>query len=304
MDRSWLGHYMGEAAGVFLIVLFGDAVVFAAVLMGAGPDLMTIGLGWGVAVGLAVWANATISGAHFNPGVTLVMAWRRNFPWKHVLPYMIFQTFGGLVAAALLQLVYSGMINHKLASLGLLKGAPGSQLVGMIFAPVTPNPGLVGIGPASLATKLHVADGWSQIALWQGFVGEFFATALLVIFILVLLEQRNTFGPVGWFFPAALGLAVMMLVVFEAGPSMVSLNAARDFGPRLFMWFMGWGKIAFPGPRGDWWVTTIGPTLGALAGGGFYDFVMLRWFPRGAQETPAGRRPETDEGADLPRPAL
>ncbi len=292
MDRSWLGHYWGEAAGVFLIVLFGDAVVFAAVLLGAGPDLMTIGLGWGVAVGLAVWANATISGAHFNPGVTLVMAWRRKFPWKHVLPYMIFQTFGGLVAAALLQMVYSGVINQKLANLGLVKGAPGSQLVGMIFAPVTPNPGLVGIGPASLAAKLHVADGWSQIALWQGFVGEFVATGLLIIFILVLLEQRNTFGPAAWFFPFGLGLAVMMLVVFEAGPSMVSLNAARDFGPRLFMWFMGWGKIAFPGPRGDWWVTTIGPTLGALAGGAFYDFVMLSWFPKTPKEVPPGRHEE------------
>src|ERR1019366_7216619 len=83
VDRSWLGHYLGEAAGVFLIVLFGDAVMFAAVLSGAVPDIITAGLGWGLAVGLAVWANATISGAHFNPGVTLVMALRRKFPWKH-----------------------------------------------------------------------------------------------------------------------------------------------------------------------------------------------------------------------------
>jgi glycerol uptake facilitator protein len=162
----------------------------------------------------------------------------------------------------------------------------------MIFAPVTPNPGLIGIGPASVAAKLHVPDGWSQVALWQGFVGEFVATAMLVIFILVMLERRNTFGPAAWYFPVALGLAVMMLVVFEGGPSMVSLNAARDFGPRLFMWFTGWGKIAFPGPRGDWWVTTIGPTCGALAGGAFFDFVMLSWFPKQGEEAPPGRHEE------------
>lgn len=292
MDRSWLGHYLGEAAGVFLIVLFGDAVMFAAVLSGAVPDIITAGLGWGLAVGLAVWANATISGAHFNPGVTLVMALRRKFPWKHVVPYFVFQIAGGFIAAATLDLIYGQEIVHKLAELGLAKGAAGSQLVAMVFVPVTPNPGYVGIGPASVAAKLHVPNGWTQISLWQGFAGEFIATALLIVFILVLLEKRNTFGPSAWFFPLALGFAVMMLVVLEGPATMVSLNAARDLGPRIFIWLIGWGQQAFPGPRGDFWVTTLGPTAGAVAGGFFYDFVMLSWFPKPGVEAPPGRHEE------------
>jgi len=278
----WIGKYLGEAAGVFIIVLIGDGVLFAGVLYGAAPDIVTVGLAWGLAVGLAVWANATISGAHFNPGVTLVMALRRKFPWKHVAPYMVFQIAGGFVAAAFLDFLYNGAINHKLAELGLAKGAPGSQLVSMIYVPNTPNPALVGIGPASTAAKLHVTDGWSLISNWQGAAGEAAATCLLVIFILVLLELRSVNLPIPWAFPLVLALAVAMIVVVEGPASMVSLNAARDLGPRLFMWFTGWKGMAFPGPRSDWWATTIAPTVGAVVGGYFYDFVIQPFMPKQA----------------------
>lgn len=290
-NPRWIGHYCGEAAGVFIIVLFGDAAITAGVLFGAGPDLLTVALGWGLAVGLAVWGAATISGAHFNPGVTLVMALRRAFPWKHVVPYIVAQIIGGFVAAAVLQGLYYGVINHKLAALGVAKGAPGSQLVSMMFIPNVPNPALVGVGPASTAAKLHVADGWSLVSNWQGAAGEFGATALLVIFILLLLESRSSTTPTLWFFPLALGLAVMMIVVVEGPASMVSLNAARDLGPRIFLWFTGWKGMAFPGPRADWWCTTIAPTVGAVVGGYFYDFLVQPFMPAPAATPEAAAAP-------------
>jgi len=286
--RDWFGHYIGEALGVFLIVFFGDAVIFVAVLLGVAPDIVTVGLVWGLAVGMAVWAAASISGAHFNPGVTLAMALRRKFPWVHVIPYIVFQILGGLLAATVLTVLYNGIMTSKLSALGVPKGAPGSQLISMIYVPYTPNPRMVGIGPASVAAQLHFPDGWSLVALWQGALGEFIATALLLVFILVLLERRSTNAPIGWFFPVALGIGVLLLVVIEGPISMVSLNAARDLGPRIFLWLTGWGQMAFPGPRGDWWVTTIAPTLGAIFGAYFYDFVLRRFMPK---ET----KPEVEE---------
>lgn len=288
-DPRWYGRYLAEAAGTFIIVLFGDAVIFAGILFGATPDLMTVGLGWGLAVALAVWANGTISGAHFNPGVTLVMALRRKFPWKHVGPYVIAQICGGFIAAAVLQGLFYKVINAKLAHLGLVKGAPGSQLVSMLFVPNVPNPALVGIGPAKTAAALHVPDGWNLISNWQGAAGEFIATALLVIFILVMLDARSTMKPIAWFFPFGLALVVMMLVVIEGPLSMVSLNAARDLGPRIFIWVTGWKSMAFPGPRSDWWVTTIAPTLGAVTAGFFYDLVIEPFLPAAGEEGPVGR---------------
>lgn len=278
--RDWIGHYIGEALGVFLIVFFGDAVIFVAVLLGVAPDIMTVGLAWGFTIAVAVYAAASLSGAHFNPGVTLAMAFRRKFPWIQVIPYIISQILGGLLAAATLTVLYNGIIADKLTKLGLKMGDAGSQLVSMIYVPYTPNPGMVGIGPNSVAAQLHVAEGWSKVALWQGALGEFIATALLVVFILVLLERRSVNAPVSWFFPVGLGLAVMLLVIVEGPISMVSLNAARDLGPRLFIWFAGWGQMAFPGPRGDWWVTTIAPTLGAVAGAYLFDFVLRPFFPK------------------------
>ncbi|HVB73422.1 MAG TPA: MIP/aquaporin family protein [Ktedonobacteraceae bacterium] len=278
--RDWFGHYIGEALGVFLIVFFGDAVIFVAVLLGVAPDIVTVGLVWGFAVGIAVWAAASISGAHFNPGVTLAMALRRKFPWVQVIPYIISQILGGLLAATVLSVLYTGIIADKLAALGLTKGAPGSQLVSMIFVPYVPNPGMVGIGPSNVAAQLHVLEGWSKVSVWQGALGEFIATALLLVFILVLLEQRSTNAPISWFFPVGLGIGVMLLVVVEGPISMVSLNAARDLGPRIFLWLTGWGQMAFPGPRADWWVTSIAPTLGAIFGVYLYDFVLRPFMPK------------------------
>ena len=276
----WIGKYLGEAAGVFLIVLFGDGVLFAGILYAAAPDIVTVGLAWGLAVGLAVWANATISGAHFNPGVTFVMALRRDFPWKHVVPYIVFQIIGGFIAAASLDALYDNVINSKLAVLGLTKGAPGSQLVSMIYVPNTPNPALVGIGPAATAAKLKVPDGWNLVSNWQGAAGEAAAAFLLVIFILVLIEIRSINMPISWAFPLVLAFAVAMIVVIEGPASMASLNAARDLGPRLYIWLTGWKGMAFPGPRSDWWTTTIAPTAGAIVGGYFYDFVIQPFMPR------------------------
>jgi len=287
---SWLGRYIGEALGVFLIVLFGDAVVFAAVLAGVVPDLITVGVAWGFAVAIAVWAGASLSGAHFNPGVTLAMALRRRFPWPQVIPYWLAQIAGGFLAAATLTSFYGGLIEARLSGLGLAKGAEGSQLVSMIYVPYAPNPGMIGIGPAATAAGLKALEGWSKVSAWQGAVAEFVATALLVVFILALLEERSVNLPAGWFFPLALGVGVALLVVLAAPVSMASLNAARDLGPRLFMALTGWGRMAFPGPRGDWWVTTVVPTVGAVAGAYFYDYVLARFLPRAASQPEVASR--------------
>lgn len=293
--RDWFGHYVGEALGVFLIVFFGDAIIFVAVLLGAAPDIVTVGLVWGFAVGIAVWVAASISGAHFNPGVTLAMALRRKFPWVQVIPYIISQILGGLLAATVLWVLYNGIIENKLAALGLTKGAPGSQLISMIFVPNVPNPGMVGIGPSNVAAQLHALEGWSQVSVWQGALGEFIATALLLVFILVLIERRSTNAPISWFFPVGLGIGVMLLVIVEGPISMVSLNAARDLGPRIFLWLTGWGQMAFPGPRADWWATTIAPTLGAIFGAYLYDFVLRPFMPK-------EEKPEVEEKKPVPAP--
>ncbi|MCX6081713.1 MAG: aquaporin family protein [Chloroflexi bacterium] len=280
--KSWLGNYIGEALGVFFIVLFGCGIVTVAVLVGGMGDLWSIGATWGITVALAVWAGASMSGAHFNPSVTIALALRRGFPWKQVVPYIIAQITGGFLGAAVLSIQFGGLIAAKLAALGVVPGQAGSQLVSMIYTTYTPNPGMVGIDQAT-ATALKVSEGWSKVPVWNGAFSEILGTALLMIGILMFLEARSVNSPTAWFFPLALGAMVTMIVVITAPISMTSLNGARDLGPRIWALLQGYGSMAFPGPRGDWWVGSIAPILGAVLGAYFFDYVMLPFYPKPAK---------------------
>jgi len=280
--KSWFGNYIGEALGVFFIVLFGCGIVTVAVLVGGMGDLWSIGATWGITVALAVWAGASMSGAHFNPSVTIALALRRGFPWKQVVPYIIAQITGGFLGAAVLSIQFGGLIAAKLAALGVVPGQSGSQLVSMIYTTYTPNPGMVGIDQAT-ATALKVSEGWSKVPVWNGAFSEILGTALLMIGILMFLEARSVNSPTAWFFPLALGAMVTMIVVITAPISMTSLNGARDLGPRIWALLQGYGSMAFPGPRGDWWVGSIAPIVGAVLGAYFFDYVMLPFYPKAAK---------------------
>jgi glycerol uptake facilitator protein len=211
-----------------------------------------------------------MSGAHFNPSVTLALALRGRFPWAHTVQYILSQILGGFLAAATLFAMYSGVFYDFVAKNGITIGQQGSQIAMAIFVPLTPHPGIIGMDAAAYA----------RVTLLQGAMGEFLATFILMLGILFLLESRSVNQPVSWFFPVALGLIVVELVIIEAPLSMLSLNAARDLGPRIMAALLGFGSMAFPGPRGDIWVTTLVPVLGALAATYFYDYAMLPFFPK------------------------
>jgi len=161
----------------------------------------------------------------------------------------------------------------------VVPGQAGSQLVSMIYTTYVPNPGMVGIDQAT-ATALGVAEGWSKVSVLNGVFSEVLGTAILMITILMLLEARSVNNPAGWFFPLGLAVGVCMIVVITAPISMTSLNGARDFGPRLWALVQGYGGIAFPGPRGEWWVGSIAPIVGAVIGAYFFDYVMLPFYPK------------------------
>jgi len=93
--------------------------------------------------------------------------------------------------------------------------------------------------------------------------------------ILNFLDDNQAFKP-GALFPLVLGLLVTMLVFIEAPLTMISLNAARDLGPRIWLMLNGYGQWAFPGLQGggSTLATTVFPALGALAGAWFFDAFM------------------------------
>ena len=74
--------------------------------------------------------------------------------------------------------------------------------------------------------------------------------------------------------PFMVGLAVAAIGMSFGTGAGYAINPARDFGPRLFCWLMGWGANAFPGPYGYWWVPIIGPLIGASLGVVLYKFFI------------------------------
>jgi glycerol uptake facilitator protein len=69
-----------------------------------------------------------------------------------------------------------------------------------------------------------------------------------------------------------------------------AINPARDLGPRVFCFFMGWGSSALPSPQSYWWVPIAGPLLGGALGGGAYQFLIHPFLPARLRATvqPAG----------------
>lgn len=95
---------LAELVGTFLLVFAGTAVVVAAALElpVAGPpsNSLAVGLTFALVLAALVAALGHVSGAHFNPAVTLGLAVGRKFPWSRVVIYWIAQLAGAVLAAA------------------------------------------------------------------------------------------------------------------------------------------------------------------------------------------------------------
>lgn len=79
--------------------------MMVSAMMGA-PDHTGIALSWGLIVGAMVYAVGHVSGAHFNPAVTLAFAATNHFPWGRVPRYIAAQVLGGTLAITLLWLLF------------------------------------------------------------------------------------------------------------------------------------------------------------------------------------------------------
>ncbi|MFQ5994917.1 MAG: MIP/aquaporin family protein [Acidiferrobacterales bacterium] len=251
----------GEYVGTFILVFFGVGAVNAAVVTGAQAGLWQVAVVWAFGVSLGIYAAAALSGAHINPAITAAFAVYDGFPWRRVVPYWLAQTAGAATASLVLYGMFAEAIIEFERAHGLLRGGPGSELSAMVFGEYFPNPAIFGTAE----------DAWRVVSLPGAFLAEVVGTAMLAFLVFALISQRNPARPPSAGAAVLIGVGVAAIISVIAPLTQAALNPARDFGPRVVSYFLGWGEIAIPGPRGGWFtVYILAPIVGGLIGAGIY----------------------------------
>lgn len=284
---------LAEAIGTFVLVFFGCGVVHAAVLTDAQSGLWQVAIVWGFAVTAAILVVGAVSGAHINPAITVALAVWRGFPWRDVVPYVASQVAGAMLAAAVLNVIFSEQLRDRELALGIVRGQPGSEMTAMCYGEFYPNPArIAAVWQKQLAEWKHdasdslsaeqmatlhrlAAEERAKVSEATAFFAEFVGTLLLALVVFSVTDPRNSAGMLT---PVIIGLTVAMLISVIAPLTQACLNPARDFGPRLVTYFAGWGEAALPGPNGGGFVTVyiLSPVLGAIAGGAVHRCCLSR----------------------------
>ena len=260
LPRFWPA-LAGEYVGTFILVFFGVGAVNAAVVTGAQAGLWQVAVVWAFGVSLGIYAAAALSGAHINPAITAAFAVYDRFPLRRVVPYWLAQTAGAASASLVLYGMFAEAIIEFERAHGLLRGGPGSELSAMVFGEYFPNPAIFGTAE----------DAWRVVSPSGAFLAEVVGTAMLAFLVFALISQRNPARPPSAGAAVLIGVGVAAIISVIAPLTQAALNPARDFGPRVVSYFLGWGEIAIPGPRGGWFtVYILAPIVGGLIGAGIY----------------------------------
>lgn len=106
LDTARLVQKLGaEAVGTFALVFAGCGAVMVDTLTGGTITHVGVGLAFGLVIMVMIYATGHISGAHFNPAVTIAFAITGRFPTREVVPYVVSQCLAAILAAYTLQAI-------------------------------------------------------------------------------------------------------------------------------------------------------------------------------------------------------
>src|SRR5512139_1371070 len=195
-----------EFLGTFWLVLGGcGSAVLAAAFPELGIGFAGVSLAFGLTVLTGAYALGPISGGHFNPAVSVGLWAGGRFPAAQLLPYIVAQVIGAVVAAGVLYLIASGKAGFSLSG-GFASNGFGEH-----------SPGKYGLGAAAITEVV-----------------------MTFMFLIVILGATHKRAPVG-FAGLAIGLALVLIHLISIPVTNTSVNPARSTGPALFVgdWALG-----------------------------------------------------------------
>ena len=192
--------YVAEFFGTFWLVLGGyGSAVLAAAFPDVGIGLLGVSLAFGLTVLTMAYAIGHISGCHLNPAVSIGLWAGGRFSAKELLPYIISQVAGAIVAGGVLYVIASGKAGFDVAA-----------------------------GFASNGYDTHSPGGYSLVA---ALVTEIVMT---MMFLVVILGATDARAPKG-FAPIAIGLCLTLIHLISIPVTNTSVNPARSTGVAIFV---------------------------------------------------------------------
>jgi len=223
-----INTFLAELIGTFFLILLGDGVVANVTLnksgmKGAGSIQIT--MAWGLAVLLPAMTFGAVSGAHFNPAVTLGVC-IMNGDWSILLPYVVAQMLGAFLGACVVYVLWKDFFDAT--------DDKGTKLGVFSTAPSIPN-------------------------TFRNFLSEFVGTFVLVFF-LDGINQAGAAGGFNWFIVYSVIVSIGMTF---GGLTGYAINPARDLGPRLAHFVLpikdkGDSNFAYG------WIPVVAPLCGAV----------------------------------------
>ncbi|KIF54639.1 aquaporin Z [Vibrio owensii] len=220
-----MNKYMAEAFGTFWLVLGGcGSAVLAAGFPDVGIGLLGVSLAFGLTVLTMAFAIGHISGCHLNPAVTIGLWAGGRFETKDVVPYIIAQVIGGVIAGGVLYVIATGQAGFD----------------------------VVGSGFAANGYGAHSPGQYSMVA---ALVTEVVMTMMFLIVIMGATDKRAPQG----FAPIAIGLCLTLIHLISIPVTNTSVNPARSTGVAVFV-----GDWAVSQLWLFWVAPIVGGILGAL----------------------------------------
>ena len=194
-----MNKYLAEFIGTFWLVFGGcGSAIFAAAFPELGIGFLGVALAFGLTVLTGAFALGHISGGHFNPAVSVGLWVGGRFDIKDLIPYVVSQVVGAVLAAWVLYLIVQGQAGFA--------GTGGFATNG--YAELSP-------GKYSLISALMI---------------EIVLTAMFLIVIMGATDKR---APAG-FAPIAIGLALTLIHLISIPVTNTSVNPARSTGVAIF----------------------------------------------------------------------
>jgi len=192
--------YIAESVGTFWLVLGGcGSAVLSAAFPDVGIGLLGVALAFGLTVLTMAYAIGHISGCHLNPAISIGLWAGGRFPSNQLLPYIVAQVLGAIVAGGVLYLIASGKTGFELSA-----------------------------GFASNGYGAHSPGGYSLLSAG---VTEIVMTTMFLFVIMGATDKRAPQGMA----PIAIGLCLTLIHLISIPVTNTSVNPARSTGVAIFV---------------------------------------------------------------------